>query len=105
MTSFYEFQRLDSIIKEAANMGFKVRRGEHGSGTAIVPLDDAFPTFARDTDLFSGDLESIQTFLSGVRMYNTYMRSIGITDEMICKKEELYRQRRLISDLKSSTKE
>lgn len=108
MTSFSDYMRLQSIIEDAAELGFDVVRARHYSNeqTALRPKGDSFPSFSREIEIavFSS-MTDIRSFISAIYFYKRYLNSIGITEKIITEKENKIRHRQLLKDIKGSNNE
>lgn len=92
--------------EELANsLGFifvyaKYRNGDEDL-IGLQPKDDMLPIYARDAQLFVGDLHQVISFLQGIEFHFNYLRMLKITTkEKIEIKEDHVRQQHLIDVIK-----
>lgn len=100
--------KLKRIEEQCNSIGLKMASPRYGGGAeviALIPLDDAaLPVYSRDSELFVGDLDQIETWLRGVEWARNYHRLIGVTsDKVIQRKEQDLRNKNLIKLLKQET--
>lgn len=96
--------------EHAADLGFRFgyprRGGDVSSAIGLYPLDDAYPTYGRDAELFAGDLAQVKAFLRGVEVATMYLKTLGVvTDARIEKKEQNLKNNILNDILKKSGQE
>lgn len=100
--------KLKKIEEQCNSIGLKMVSPRYGGGAesiALIPLDNAaLPVYARDSELFVGDLDQIETWLRGVEWSRNYYRLIGATsDKVIQRKEQDLRNKNLIKLLKQES--
>lgn len=107
---FQTIRDIKMIESDAADLGFRFGYskcgGDASSTIGLYPLDDAFPTYGRDAELFAGDLSQVRAFLRGVEVAIIYLKTLGVvTDAKIEKKEQNLKNKKLNDILKNSGKE
>ena len=64
---------------------------------ALVPLEDEFPPYSRDAELFVGTLAECECFLNGLQRARDYDKMLRVSDEKKRqRKEQDYRNERLV---------
>ena len=110
MSGWNTIQRIRRIEAEIDKLGFKFKQPKHGDweheerSLSLVPKDiDALPIYNRDAELYIGSLESLETWLHGVRWAREYDMMLRLGDE---KKrgaaEQKERNKQLLSILKEN---
>ncbi len=100
--------RLRRIEARANELGFRFAHSKYGSREidviALYPIDDKLPPYARDAELFVGDLDEVNSFLIGMDFMANYYRQLRIiTDAKVQRGEELVREGHLIQKLKGES--
>ena len=71
-----------------------------------MAINDEYPLYNRDAEMFQGTLEQISNFLHGMLWMRNYDQMLDKkNDEKRKKKEDVFRQRQLIRILKEQAKE
>lgn len=104
------YTRLKRVEEQALKLGFKFSSPQYGmregDGIALVPADDALPIYSRDAEVWYGDVESVESFLRGMEWAKGYYRMLGaLSDKTIARKEQDYRNRKLLELIKNSKNE
>lgn len=110
MSGYKSILILRHLEKEVDKLGF-VLEAPKSSGwgdsdfddrVSIIPKDEnALPVYSRDTEIFTGTLESLRIWLHGVQWARQYDSMLGLSDDKKrTKKEEHERGRQLIANLK-----
>ena len=77
--------RVQRIVKTAEEMGFALCYPRHGvSGEEHVglrPIDDKFPLYGRDDEIWSGSLEQADSFFAGIQFARDYDRALKISTQ------------------------
>ena len=74
--------------EEIDKLGFKFKQPKHGDwerqeqSISLVPKDaTVLPIYSRDAELFVGSLETLETWLHGVRWAREYDMMLRLSDE------------------------
>ena len=100
--------KLRRVEDKANHMGFRFgpsrpRAIPASDAITLYPWLDKLPEYSRDAELFTGNLDEVDTFLIGVQWSNNYLKMLRlVTDEQIERKEQDVRNRRLVQLLKDS---
>jgi hypothetical protein len=98
------------LTEEKANslgfrFGYSKRGGNASSTIGLFPASECMPTYGRNAELFSGNLDQVKAFLSGIEVNLVYLKSLGVvTDAKIKKKEQEVRNHQLNEILKGDKK-
>jgi hypothetical protein len=98
----YAIGRVRKVELEAAELGFRFTYPKFGSmheldTIGLAPLEDNFPVYSRDAELFAGTLQDVEKFLHGIRWITMYYTQLKLVDdEKVKRKEQDYRNRNLI---------
>lgn len=81
-SSIMEIERLTT---KAKSFGLKIQRAKFSSGDynpiALVPLDDHWPSYSRDAELYTGTVSELIAFMDGLDRMRTYYRTIDLIDD------------------------
>lgn len=103
---FSTYLELKRVEEMANNLGFAFaspkHHGPNSDFISLVPInDEAFPLYTRDAQLFTGTLGEVETFLTGLLWARAYDKMLKVSDEVKReRKEQDYRNKRLVSILK-----
>ena len=68
-----EFDKVRAIEGWARELGFRLTGTNYTHRAfALRPLDDRYPSYTRDTDIYVGDANEIQCFLDGLKFMQDY---------------------------------
>lgn len=97
-------QYINRVEAQAEKLGLKfaVSRFHRDLDTiALVPLEDEFPLYSRDAELFVGTLAECECFLNGLQRARDYDKMLKVSDEKKRqRKEQDYRNEVLVRILK-----
>jgi hypothetical protein len=101
-------RRLERIKEECARMGLRIGNPkggwnrDYGDVLAVLPTDDALPIYARDAELFVGNLDELSRWLQGAQWMHDYYMMLKLVDEKkVQKKEDDVRHEQLVRKLKN----
>jgi hypothetical protein len=100
--------KLKRLEEEAAKLGFRFAFGKYGNreidGIGLMPKDiEALPLYTRDTELWYGDSDSIESFFAGIRWARQYDNMLRLSsDKTRERKEQDVRNRNLLKKLVNS---
>lgn len=97
-------QYINRVEEQSEKLGLKfaVPRFHRDLDTiALVPLEDEFPLYSRDAELFVGTLAECECFLNGLQRARDYDKMLKLSDEKRRqRKEQDYRNEVLVRILK-----
>lgn len=105
---YYDISKIRRIEQRAESVGFKFASPKYGgrSDTAIglrLINNEVYPVYSRDTEIFVGSLDDINSFLDGMIFMKNYLAMLKIiTDKKVQHAEGLVRQKQLIDALKNA---
>lgn len=108
MAGYQTYMKLKRLEEEAAKLGFRFAFGKYGNreydGIALMPKDtESLPIYARDTEVWYGDADSIESFFAGIRWARQYDNMLRLSsDKTRWRKEQDARNRILLSKLTNS---
>lgn len=78
-------ERIDRVRELASYFGFRLGRTPYNSysetenidNIALYPKNDKLPSYNRDTCLFSGNLNEVENFFTGINWARNYDQMIG----------------------------
>ena len=77
--------KVQRIVKTAEEMGFALCYPRHGGGgedfIGLRPIDDKFPLYGRDDEIWSGSLEQADSFFAGIQFARDYDRALKISTQ------------------------
>lgn len=93
--NWYDIQRVEALKDRLKKLGYVMSQSKWGASGSytigVYPLDDKNPLFSRDDEVFSGDAESIASWLKGIEHQNNYLMMLKATTEKKIKSlEEKY---------------
>jgi hypothetical protein len=100
----HDYSLLKRLEQTADRLGFQVTRSNHShQNLCLMPKDDCLPMYSRDAEFgYNGTSEGCMGFLYGWQKALEYTSMLRLTDkDKIQKKEDLYRQERLLETLKN----
>lgn len=109
MSGYHTVMMVERIKERADKLGFTLCYPRHGWGgsdrvdtVAIKPKDnDALPIYARDTQLFNGTIEQLDSFFTGIEWARQYDDMLRLSNEKKReRKEQDERNRKLVAMLK-----
>lgn len=105
--NYNDIVKLKRVEETAASFGFKLARSVYCDNVSLTPINSAaLPIYNRDTHLFTGSIEDISIFLSGVEWARMYDNVLSVSDtETRASKEQIVRNRQLMHTLRNSTGE
>lgn len=110
MTGYNTVLKIRKFEDRIANLGMqmahpKYNYDDYGTMIALKPLDNSYPVFARDAELFIGTIEEAEQWLNGIEWSTRYFEMLGLVNgKKIAAKEDLERQRQLIHKLREQPK-
>jgi hypothetical protein len=100
--------KLRRVEDECAKMGLRIGNPKggwnrtYGEILAVFPTDDALPIYARDAELFVGNLDELNKWLQGAKwMHDYYMMLKLVNEKKVQKQEDHVRNERLVRKLKN----
>jgi hypothetical protein len=104
MIGFRDIQRIERVQETARQLGMQLGRPSFSYDKDVITLypagDESLPIYSRDTPLFTGDLDQVESFLTGLQWARNYDKMIRLsTDKRRSKKEQDYRNQQLINIL------
>jgi hypothetical protein len=88
MSGWNTIQRIRRMEEEIDKLGFKFKQPKHGDwerqeqSISLVPKDSTvLPIYSRDAELFVGSLETLETWLHGVRWAREYDMMLRLSDD------------------------
>jgi hypothetical protein len=108
-----DVQRMKRVEAKAEKFGFRFASANSswvdiGGGFAMIylkPKDDCLPHYNRDAQIFSGSLESIETWLDGLEWARGYEELLKLSnDKKRSEKEQSERNRQLLRTIKTGRK-
>ena len=102
-------RKIQQVEEFAASLGFKFQKPDSSYysfeddliGLGLV--DDRYPIFRRDVDIFVGTLHDIEVFLTAFEWTTDYYKNINATsDAIILKKEQSIRNKMLLKKIVSN---
>jgi hypothetical protein len=107
MSGYSTVLMVDRIRNRAAALGFMLAYPKYGRGdgqdlVGIRPLDDqVLPIYTRDAEFFTGTLQQLDSFLTGIEWAREYDRMLHVSDtKRRERKEQDFRNRELVRILK-----
>ena len=120
-------RRIDRVRKQAHDLGFEFHDAKHSFGTldgsigyiALRPAEhepftvEPLPVYTRDAEIFTGDLDAVEHFLSGLVWARQYDEMLRLSDNkkrksaeqryhvMMIKRQEKAEQKKIIEILKT----
>jgi hypothetical protein len=104
-TGWKTYQRFLRLEQRCRDQGFKIASPKHKyerDFIALQPADpDSLPVFTRDVDIFVGNLDEVEKWLSGYEYAKLYLKMIkAVTDHKIDRCEQKIRNDLLVTHLK-----
>lgn len=105
-----DVQRMKRVEEKANKLGFQFAAGQYGyskeaSLLVLKPLGDALPHYGRNAELFSGSIESIDTWLNGLLWAREYDNMLKISnDKKRDEKEQAEKNKQLMKTIKTGKK-
>jgi hypothetical protein len=104
-----DLERMKRVAARANALGFEFTDGGKSwaaGGTSISiyvqPKDDLLPLYGRTSTLFTGSIESIDSWLDGIEWARHYDELLKVSnDKKRVKQEDLVRQQHLMKTLKT----
>jgi hypothetical protein len=103
-------QKIKRVEDMANKMGFEFSIGSNhysdlGDAIHLVPLGDALPHYRRGADIYSGSIDDIDTWLTGLEWARTYDMMLRISsDKKRNECEQVERNRQLMKMVKTGKK-
>ena len=91
-----DVQLLEKVVEGLAKIGYYVKNTKYGyrDGRCLVgvyPLEDKNPIYSRDAEVFTGTMEEVSCWMSGVNHHNAYILMLkATTEKRIQELEEKY---------------
>lgn len=100
------FNRLKQLETQANKLGFRFgtsRYSREVDGIALLPLEGRMPLYEKDTEFWFGDADATAAFLKGVEWSTEYFKSLKLVDDAkVARKEQDYRNRLLLKQIKDA---
>lgn len=100
---FRSIQYINRIREIAGKFGLEMAMPRHYRDVdviALIPKDDQFPMYSRDTEIFVGTLSECECFLTGLQFSRDYDRMLKLSNEKRReRKEQDYRNQMLVNIL------
>lgn len=108
MSGWNTIQRIKRMEMDIDKLGFKFKQPKHGDwdqqerSISLVPKDaESLPIYSRDAELFIGSLETLETWLHGVRWAREYDMMLRLGDDnKRAKAEQKERNKNLMRTIK-----
>ena len=108
MSGYQDIIRMQRLIKKCDDLGFMMASSKHGFSqtygdvVGLRPKDnDALPIYSRDAEIFTGTLEQLEVWLSGINWARDYDRMLKVSnDKKRERKEQDVRNQRLVDILR-----
>lgn len=103
---YSDIKNIRRVESKAHALGFRFTDsaawcGSQSNLISLRPNDDSLPVYHRDADIFSGNLDDVENFLSGIAWAKSYYVMLKlISDKKITDKEEQCRHDIIIRELK-----
>jgi hypothetical protein len=114
MAGMNQIRQIKDLEERCERLGFKITAPDHGyyhnqygDVIALKPATpDSYPIYRNDAELFIGTIEETIRWLDGVEWGQTYYKMIkATTDKQVARKEQDWRNRRLVEILTSGETE
>lgn len=115
MSGYNAVLALRRLEQDLDNLGLMLCNPKHGSWSndqfsdraGVKPKDaDSLPIYARDAELFTGSLEEIRVWLTGVHWARQYDSMLKVSDDKKREKKEFdYRAKRMLDTLAGEVNE
>jgi hypothetical protein len=106
MAGYNAILKIRRLEKECDDLGFILRAPKYQyqladrDVIAVGAKADALPLYARDAELFVGNLDELDIWLNGVRWMHSYYTMLGlVNDEKIARKEQDVRNQQIVNTL------
>jgi hypothetical protein len=106
MTGYNQVLFVRKMEERIHVMGFRMAhsryyQAEYGDVVSLIPRDDCWPIYARDAEIISGTLESIDQWLNGLEFARNYddMLKLNSTAKRLRKEQDI-RNKDLVNILK-----
>ena len=105
MLDYTVYNQIKKFEVQAAKLGFKIVPYKYSDSTksqliSIMPVDEMYPIYARDAQIFTGTVEELQSFMHGMEWMKKYLTMVGATNEKtIDRKEKDWRNRELMKQM------
>lgn len=102
------YSRLKTIEERAKEFGFRFCHSRYGNlrdidTIALAPYDQQLPIYSRDAEIYAGPLGQIEAFLHGIEFAKRYYSQLNLIDDTkVLRKEQDYRNRKMLNDIKDS---
>ena len=108
MSGWNSIQRIRRLEQQIDELGFKFSKAKHTDWSedhgalSLVPKDEeALPIYSRDAELYVGSLESLETWLAGVRWAREYDMMLRVSNPTKrSRKEQDERNKKLLTSIK-----
>lgn len=112
MSGYNLIRKIKYLEEECDKLGFMICQANHymkdfGDVVALKPKEDCLPIYSRDAELFIGTIEDLERWLQGfhfARKYDSMLMGKNI-DAQRQRKEQDYRNRQLIKQIKGEKEE
>lgn len=108
MSGYRQLLKMRRIEGQCAELGFRLGHSKHGGYddadvVALYPADEALPIYNRDSQLFAGSFEQLESWLHGVEWARRYYKMLKVVDDKkVARKEQDERNRQLAQLIKTS---
>lgn len=98
------YERIRRAEERAAKHGFSFASDRWGRDRDIIyltPKDESYPFYKPGAEIFGGNLDDVEAFLSGLEFARQYDRVCGLkTDERRAVAEQKFRNKKLVNMIK-----
>lgn len=105
MIDYNVYYQIKKFEAQAARLGFKIVPYKYSDSTksqliSLVPIDEMYPIYTRDAQIFTGTVEELQSFMHGMEWMKKYLTMLSATsDKTIDRKEKDWRNRELMKQM------
>ena len=103
MAGFDTIRTIRDFEQTCVVLGFEIAKSTyHRDGISLKPMDDCFPHYSRDAELFTGTIEEAIVWLRGFQWAREYDDMIKLsTDKKRKDSEQKERNRQLMKSIKA----
>ena len=106
MSGFGTIKIIRDFEQTCYELGFEIAQSRFDRASiALKPMDDRFPHYSRDAELFNGSIEEARVWLRGLQWAREYDEMLKVsTDKKRGDQEQKERNRHLMKSIKSGRK-
>lgn len=103
MSGFGTIKIIRDFEQTCYELGFEIAQSRFDRASiALKPMDDRFPHYSRDAELFSGSIEEAIVWLRGIQWARDYDDLLKVsTDKKRSEQEQKERNRQLMKSMKT----